>query len=88
MSIGDHPGLLSNPGLLGALLGLCLGVAEYVIVLGMIGLAVGRAAKREPEKADFAGLGARMRKVRLALLVGAFGVLPAVGYVAGRTLVK
>ncbi|MDB5509369.1 MAG: hypothetical protein JWL93_1838 [Hyphomicrobiales bacterium] len=80
MSPGD------NPGLVGALLGLCLGVAEYVIVLRMIGAAVGREARRDPANVDFEGFGARMRPIRIAMLVGAFAVLPAVGYVAGRTL--
>lgn len=78
----------TDPGLVGAGLGLCLGIVEYVIVLGMIGAKVGRAAKRDPEGVDFEGFGARLRPVRLALLVGAFAVLPAVGFVAGRTLVK
>lgn len=80
MSPGD------NPGLVGALLGLCLGVAEYVIVLRMIGVAVGREARRDPANVDLEGFAARMRPIRIALLVGAFAVLPAVGYVAGRTL--
>jgi hypothetical protein len=72
----------------GALLGLCLGVVEYVIVLRMIGVAVSREAKRNPDDVDFEGFGARLRPVRIALLVGAFAVLPAVGYVAGRTLMR
>jgi hypothetical protein len=37
---------------------------------------------------DFAGFGARMRPVKWMLLAVAFGVLPAVGYIAGSALGK
>jgi hypothetical protein len=59
---------------------------KYMLVLSMIGAAVGREIKRGPEKLDVEGFSARMRPIRRALLVGAFGVLPAVGYVAGRLI--
>ncbi len=75
-----------NPGLVGALFGLGLGVVKYMLVLSMISTSVGREIKRGSENMDLAGFSARMRPVRWALLVGAFGVLPAIGYAAGRLL--
>ena len=80
--------LRENPGLVGALIGLCLGVLHYIVVLGIIGAAVDREAKRDPKTVDYAGFGARMRKIRFALVVAALGVLPAIGYAAGRALGK
>jgi len=37
---------------------------------------------------DIAGFSARMRPIRRALLVVAFGVLPAIGFIAGWWLGK
>ena len=77
-----------NPALAGALVGLAIGWLKYMLALGMIGAAVGREAKRAPDGVDYAGFGARMRPVKRALLVAAFGVLPAVGGIAGWALGK
>ena len=82
MSLRDHPGLL------GAVLGLCLGMVKYAIAMRIIGAALSRDDEQDRDKIDFEAFGARLRPVRLALLVGAFGILPAVGYVAGRTLIR
>lgn len=80
--------LREDPALVGALIGLGFGFVKYVLALSMIGAAVGREIKRAPDDLDVAGFGARMRPVRWALLVVAFGVLPAVGYFAGSSLGK
>jgi hypothetical protein len=77
-----------NPALVGALIGLAVGWVKYMLALSMIGAAVGREAKRAPGDLDIAGFGARMRPVKRALLVAAFGVLPAIGYIAGSALGK
>jgi hypothetical protein len=55
----------------------------------MIGGAVGREIKENAsEDLDLAGFAARMRPIRRALLVVAFGVLPVVGFIAGSVLGK
>jgi hypothetical protein len=77
-----------NPALAGALIGLAIGWVKYMLALGMIGAAVGREAKRAPDQVDFAGFGARLRPVKRTLLVVAFGVLPAIGFIAGAALGK
>jgi hypothetical protein len=81
--------LRENPALAGALIGLAIGVVKYVAVLAMIGAVVEREVKSAPaDEVDFAGFGARMRPVKWMLLAVAFGVLPAVGYIAGSALGK
>ena len=52
------------------------------------GAAVGREVKNAPGDLDIAGFSARMRPIRRALLVVAFGVLPAIGFIAGWWLSK
>jgi hypothetical protein len=81
--------LRENPALAGALIGLGIGLVKYMFVLSMIGGAVGREIKENAsEDLDLAGFAARMRPIRRALLVVAFGVLPVVGFIAGSVLGK
>jgi hypothetical protein len=77
-----------NPALVGALIGLLVGWVKYMLALSMIGSAVGREVKNAPGDVDIAGFSARMRPIRRALLVLAFGVLPAIGFIAGWSLRK
>ena len=77
-----------NPALVGALIGLTIGWVKYMLALSMIGAAVGREVKSAPGDVDIAGFSARMRPIRRALLVVAFGVLPAIGFIAGSALGK
>ena len=81
--------LRENPALVGAAIGLVVGLVKYMFVLSMIGGTVGREIKdNASEDLDLAGFAARMRPVRRMLLVVAFGVLPAIGFIAGSTLGK
>ena len=77
-----------NPALVGALIGLSVGWVKYMLALSMIGAAVGREVKNAPGDVDIAGFSTRMRPIRRALLVVAFGVLPAIGFIAGSALGK
>jgi hypothetical protein len=77
-----------NPALVGALIGLSVGWLKYMLALSMIGAAVGREVKRAPGELDSAGFGARIRPVKRALLLAAFVVLPAIGFITGAALGK
>ena len=71
-------------GPLGAIIGLGCGLANYLLVMRLIGrqisaeLAEGGMGALDP---DFAR---RLRPVRLMIQIGAFGFLPLVGFVIGR----
>lgn len=71
---------------IGAVAGLAFGLAEYVLVLRMIGRALAWEAKQEGEMPGLASIERRMRTVRFALMGFAFLVMPALGYAVGRML--
>jgi hypothetical protein len=77
---------VSDAALTGALAGLALGLAEYVIVLRMIGGALTREAKLGGELMGLDFVRRRMRGIKFALLGSGFVVLPALGFVLGSTL--
>ena len=76
---------VSHAALTGALAGLGLGLAEYVIVLRVIGGAVAREAGQGGELSGLSLVGDRMKRIRTALLGCAFFLLPAVGFAIGST---
>jgi hypothetical protein len=73
----------SNPGLMGAFGGLALGVAQYVIAMGV----ARRLLTREIEEGgDMPGMGfvaKRFRSMRNALAGFSFLVMPALGFALG-----
>ena len=77
---------VSQSAINGALAGLVLGLAEYLIVLRMIGSALAREAGQGGELSGLAMVRRRMRGIRLVLLGSGFVVLPALGFLFGSTL--
>ena len=78
--------MASNSALNGALAGLALGLAEYVIVLRMISRALSVEAGQGGELAGLAVVRRRLRGIKLALLGSGFIALPALGYFISSTL--
>jgi predicted small integral membrane protein len=78
--------VLSHAAIAGALAGLTLGLANYVIALRVIGGAVAREAGQGGELVGLSLVTARMKRIRTALLGCAFILLPAVGFALGSTL--
>ena len=77
---------VSSAAIHGALAGLVLGSAEYVIVLRLIARALSREAGQGGELTGLDGVRRRLRNIRLALLGSGFVVLPALGFLLGSTL--
>ena len=79
---------LSNPGIAGALIGLALGLIEYVIAFAMIRAYTGReieTARKENEVLPGIGiLPETLRKLRIILIVSAVTIYPVIGYVIGN----
>ena len=76
---------ISNAATVGALAGLALGLAEYVIVLRVIGGTVAREAAQGGDLDGLSFVSTRLRKIRTALLGCAVVLLPAVGFALGST---
>jgi hypothetical protein len=74
-----------SPGLIGALIGLVVGLVEYRIVSALVigGLRRTDQSKTQGERDDYER---RIAYVRAALVVLMIGVTPVLGYVIGRTL--
>lgn len=74
-----------SPGLIGALIGLVVGVIEYRIVSAVVIGALRRTdrSKTREERDDYER---RIGWVRAALVVLMIGVTPVLGYVIGRTM--
>ena len=69
---------------LGALIGLLFGLANYVLIMRLIGRQLSyELAQSDGAVMDDAFL-RRLRPVRRIVMIGAFGILPLVGYWAGR----
>ena len=77
---------VTHAAIKGALAGLALGAAEYVIVLRLIGRALSREAGQGGDLAGLEMVRRRLRKIRLALLGSGFVILPALGFFLGSTL--
>ena len=80
--------LMSNPGLAGAAIGLALGLVEYfiamIVVRAMVERETSAARKTGEVLPGMLSVPANMAKLRIALLLLAFTVYPAVGYAVGN----
>ena len=74
-----------SPGLIGALIGLVVGIVEYRIVSALVIGALRRTdpSKTQGERDDYER---RIAYVRVALVVLMIGVTPVLGYVIGQTV--
>jgi hypothetical protein len=74
-----------SPGLIGALIGLAVGLVQYKIISGIVigGLRRTDSSKTQEERAAYER---RIGMVRAVLVVMTIGVAPVLGYVIGRTL--
>jgi hypothetical protein len=74
-----------SPGLVGALIGLVVGIVEYRIVSGLVIGALRRTdpSQTQAERDDYER---RIAYVRVALVVLMIGVTPVLGYVIGQTV--
>ena len=74
-----------SPGLIGALIGLVVGLVEYRIVSALVIGALRRTdpSKTREERDDYER---RIRWVKAALVVMMIGVTPVLGYVIGQTV--
>ncbi len=74
-----------SPGLIGALIGLVVGLVEYRIVSALVIGALRRTdpSKTQGERDDYER---RIAYVRAALVVLMIGVTPVLGYVIGQTV--
>jgi hypothetical protein len=72
-------------GLIGAVIGLVLGLVEYRIISGVVVSALRRtnSSVTQVEHADYE---LRIRILRAVLLVMTVGAMPVVGYFVGRAL--
>jgi hypothetical protein len=77
---------VTHAAIRGALAGLALGAAEYVIVLRLIGRALSREAGQGGSPDGIEAVRRRLQKIRYALLGSGFVVLPALGFLLGSTL--
>lgn len=76
---------MNMAGLLGALIGLVLGLLEYRLMSGVVIGALRRTDRSttEAEKVDYER---RIRILRAVLVVMTIGLMPILGFVIGRTL--
>jgi hypothetical protein len=77
---------LSNPGLVGAVGGLAVGLAQYVIATNVVRRVITREIE---EGGDMPGMGAlalRFRSMRRVLAGVSFLALPMLGFALGTTL--
>ena len=79
---------LSNPGITGALIGLALGLVEYVIAMAMIRAYSAReieTARKENEELPGIGmLPGTLLKLRIILILAAVTIYPVIGYFVGN----
>lgn len=74
-----------SPGLIGALIGLAVGLVEYKIVSGIVIGGLRRTdTSKTPEERD--AYERRIGIVRAVLVVMMIGVTPVLGYLIGRTV--
>ncbi len=74
-----------SAGLIGALIGLVLGIVEYRIVSGVVVAAL-RRTDRSTTQAERDDYERRIRWLKAVLVVLMIGGTPVMGYVIGRTL--
>ena len=78
--------IASSTSVVGALIGLCTGLAAYVIALGVIGFFLRREGAEGGEMPGLDFVTARFAGVRRGLAAVSFLVLPALGFALGATL--
>nr|WP_047575226.1 hypothetical protein [Methylobacterium sp. ZNC0032] len=76
---------MNNAGLVGALIGLGLGLLEYRLMSAVVIGALRRTdrSETEAEKDDYER---RIRILRAVLVVMTIGLMPTLGFVIGRTV--
>ncbi|MDP3409540.1 hypothetical protein [Bosea sp. (in: a-proteobacteria)] len=74
-----------SAGLIGALIGLVLGIVEYRIVSGLL-IGALRRTDRSQTQAERDDYERRIGFVRAALVVLMIGVTPVLGYLIGQTV--
>lgn len=74
-----------SAGLIGALIGLVLGIVEYRIVSAVV-IGALRRTERSTTQAERDDYERRIRLLKAALVVLMIGGTPVLGYVIGRTL--
>ncbi len=72
-------------GLIGAVIGLLLGLLEYKVISGVVVPAL-RRTNNSATEAEHADYERRIRTLRIALLVMTVGGMPIAGYWIGRAL--
>jgi hypothetical protein len=72
-------------GLLGAIIGLGLGLLEYRLISAVV-IGALRRTDRSVTEADKIDYERRIRILRLALMAMTIGFMPILGFVIGRTL--
>ena len=76
---------MSWAGLLGALIGLGLGLLEYRLISSVV-IGALRRTDRSVSQAEKQDYERRIRILRWALMVMTVGFMPVLGFVIGRTL--
>ena len=76
----------SHPAISGALGGLIIGAAEYVIAMGVMRRAVAREVEDGGDMPGMSFVAARFVKIRRALAAFSFLFLPALGFALGAAL--
>jgi hypothetical protein len=74
-----------SAGLIGALIGLVLGIVEYRVVSAVV-IGALRRTDRSTTQAERDDYARRIRLLKAALVVLMIGGTPVLGYVIGRTL--
>jgi hypothetical protein len=77
--------MTGSAGLIGALIGLVLGIVEYRIVSGLL-IGALRRTDRSQTQAERDDYERRIGFVRAALVVLMIGVTPVLGYLIGQTV--
>ncbi|MBS7699235.1 hypothetical protein [Chelatococcus sp. YT9] len=78
--------VLSNAGLIGALIGFAVGVLNRWIILRMVEHHVQAVDDVSPTEEEMATFAARTRRFRRLLLAKSLIVFPVVGYALGEAL--
>jgi hypothetical protein len=78
-------GTFSPAGLIGALIGLIIGIVQFKVIGGIVEGSLRRTDRSQTlaERADYER---RIRWFRRLFFVEAIAVLPLIGYLAGRAL--
>ncbi len=80
----------SNPAFTGAVVGMAVGLLDYVIIMGVIGKVLSRSAGNSDSDGDTVSEEGRakvrqsMRLIKPAVLFGSFVIFPVTGYFVGK----